>query len=188
MSARRHHIRRLVVLFSLAALFAGTSVVPASAGGTIQSGFQMLKNGASAKCMDNPGSSQSWGVQMVQWTCGNPLPANQTWNLFYPNTGFGTWMIQNKASGLCLDVWQANYQNGTKIVQWPCDGSDVAEQFIPQYGGTPCRYNPSGSFYTFRVWAKTSMVIEINGQTGADGTKLDIWQYWGAVHQSWYNC
>jgi hypothetical protein len=32
------------------------------------------------------------------------------------------------------------------------------------------------------------MVVEINGQTGANGTKLDIWQDWGGFNQSWYNC
>lgn len=187
MSGHRHRIGVLIMAFTLATVFAGMAIVPAFAG-TIQSGYQVLKNVDSAKCMDDPGASQSWGVQMQQWQCGSPLPANQTWNFFYPNTGLGTWMIQNKASGLCLDVWQANYTNGAKVVQWPCDGSDNAEQFWPEYSGTPCSWAPNSVFYKIRPMGKSSMVVELNGQGSANGMKIDIWQYWGGYNQIWYNC
>ena len=187
MSGHRHRIGVLIMAFTLATVFAGMAIVPASAG-TIQSGFQVLKNVDSAKCMDDPGASQSWGVQMQQWQCGSPLPANQTWNFIYPNTGYGTWMIQNKASLLCLDVWQANYTNGAKVVQWPCDGGDPAEQFLPAYSGTPCSWAPNSVYYTIYVWAKRGMVVELYGQGSANGMKIDIWQYWGGYNQIWYNC
>lgn len=183
MFAIRRRLRTLTLVLSLAAVFAAISVVPASAG-TTQSGYQILKNVDSAKCMDDPYGSRSAGVQMIQWTCNQQ--ANQTWNFIFVD-GY-RWMIQNQWSGLCLDVWQARYQNGTKVVQWPCDGGDYAESFVIQASGTPCSWAPNSSYYHIYPYAKTSMVVELYGQGSANGMKIDIWQYWGGFNQAWYNC
>ena len=123
---------------------------------------------------------------MQQWTCGSPQQDNQIWNLNYVGGSGGTsWLIQNKYSGMCLDVYQAKYQNGTPIVQWPCDGSDLAQQFVPISSGNPCT---GGTFYDFKAYAASAYTIEVYGQSNTNGAKVDLWSDWGGLYQTWYNC
>ena len=77
------------------------------------------------RCVDANGTAP--GAKVTIWQCNGG--ANQQWT-FNSN---GT--VTNGASGLCLDVFNANTANGSLIDVWTCNGGD--NQRFSQSGGTP---------------------------------------------------
>jgi hypothetical protein len=71
---------------------------------------------------DDANNSGSAGTQMIQWPANGGY--NQNW-VFVPSTGAnaGYDEIQNRQSGLCLDVSGASTAQDAPVIQWTCTGN-----------------------------------------------------------------
>jgi len=168
--------RKLSLFLPIAAILLVSLATPASAGTSIQS----LRNLNSWKCMDNQGSTTA-GAQIAQWDCVGS--SEQLWNIIPSQP---VWIIQNQYSGQCLDVYQGRYQNGTKVVQWPCNTGDSAQRFNVVLRGTS---SCNADIYLITPWAANfKYVVEVSGQSKNNGAPIDLWADWGGGNQRWTPC
>jgi Ricin-type beta-trefoil lectin domain-like len=159
----------LGILLGLYALTPGTTF--ASGLGT-----QEIHNLHSGLCLTPP--NITGGSQIEQASCTDAQ--NRLWDVVagsavpldcedYSCIGL-FWMLKDEYSGLCLDVYQGKYANGTRVVQWPCNPSDEAEQFeLGTYCGTP----PAD--YWIEPYNDTAFRVEVYGASTASGGLVDIW-------------
>ena len=75
------------------------------------------------KCLEVNGFNQSDGVQLVLWGCVNGGQDNQLWK--GEGAGGEYFRFRIKHSDKCMDNWTSGMNNGNKIVQWPCNGTDA---------------------------------------------------------------
>jgi hypothetical protein len=82
---------------------------------------------------NNP--NQVWDVNGVSRAPFAPVQLWSSWN--GPNqqwqpisVGNGYYEFRSRNSGQCLDVPYASTNNGVQLVQYPCNGSDIAERFL----------------------------------------------------------
>ncbi|MCH7484304.1 MAG: RICIN domain-containing protein, partial [Chloroflexi bacterium] len=87
-------------------------------------GYHEIRFRHSGKCLDVPGWSTSWGIQLQQYTCNGTTAQRFT----VACTGCAG-EIRNQNSGLCLDVEGAYTWSGAKIIQWGCH-SGANQQFL----------------------------------------------------------
>lgn len=83
-------------------------------------------NKKSGKCVDLYNGELANGTAIIQWTCHNG--SNQKWELVEvlndPNTPEDdTFLLKNRKSGKCLEVWGGSTQRGAIMAQWDCHGS-----------------------------------------------------------------
>jgi beta-galactosidase len=64
--------------------------------------------------LDNPGSSQTQGTQLIQYAPNGG--ANQQWRVSDSGT------ITNVSSGMLVDVEGASDADGARIIQWSANG------------------------------------------------------------------
>jgi len=76
-------------------------------------------NQGSGLCVDDPNSSTTTGVQLIQYTC-NP-GSNQNWT-FTPVSGTTNAYTITSFAGLCVDVSGRSTANNAQIIQWTCNG------------------------------------------------------------------
>ena len=81
-----------------------------------------LTNLITGMVADDDNNSGSPGTQMIQWPANDGY--NQNW-VFVPSTGAnaGYDEIENRQSGLCLDVSGASTANDAPVIQWTCTGN-----------------------------------------------------------------
>lgn len=85
----------------------------------------------------------------------------------------------DKGSGNCIDLYQGNSSSGTKIIEWPYNSGDRAEQWILESVGTVdgytctpfdnCTYdrnNSGDTIYKIRYAHNTSMCLQNDGNHG----------------------
>lgn len=172
--------RRLVVGLVLASVLALLLQTSALAVGPAPSN---LRNYQNALCVDDTNWSTSQGTQMQQWPCtGN---SNQVWTeIIYSCPWGGQYggncaLLQNRYSGLCLDVKGRSKANFTPAIQWGCSPVDIAQVFkvmpAPGTAGPP-------------NWVLVSDVgtcLDDPGQSTNSGTKLEFYQCNQTVAQIW---
>ncbi|MBR7835717.1 RICIN domain-containing protein [Actinospica durhamensis] len=91
------------------------TAAPASAASTFTS---TAVNRGSGDCMDDPNSSTSTGVQLIQYSCSSG--SNQNWT-FTPVSGTSATYTITTFAGLCVDVSGRSTADNTKIIQWTCN-------------------------------------------------------------------
>ena len=81
----------------------------------------------------------------------------------------GTYYVQNKHSGLYLDVADGSAENGANIRQWDYNGSE-AQKF---------RFVSTGDGYYYILTGASGYTgcIDVNEGSAADGTNIQQWQY-----------
>jgi len=81
-------------------------------------GYYHIKNIPDNKCVQAPDTV--WGEQLWIHDCN--VGDNTVWwsEVWYNSPG--AWAFVNKYNGLCMDLYQGNSTNGTKIIQWGCNG------------------------------------------------------------------
>jgi Ricin-type beta-trefoil lectin domain/Ricin-type beta-trefoil lectin domain-like len=84
--------------------------------------FQIVARN-SDKCVDVRNDNQVAGEQLQQWACANPIPSVQVWKRFGSENGSNGWGFEIQHSHQCMDDWESGWGNGTKIDQWPCNGT-----------------------------------------------------------------
>jgi hypothetical protein len=73
--------------------------------------------------------------------------------------------------GGCLDITGANFNNGTKIEWWPCNGG-ANQQWLAQNGAL---VNPA-----------SGKCLDDPGSNTANGTQLDLGTCNGGSNQQWH--
>jgi sugar lactone lactonase YvrE len=83
----------------------------------------------SGKCVDVQNASQEVGATIQQWDC-NGTGAQSWWiGPAYPEPGLSEYVnVVNQNSGQCMDVSGGSTANGAPIHQWPCLGTNQANQ------------------------------------------------------------
>jgi len=94
-------------------------------------GYEMLVNGNSGKCLDVPGGGTTSGATLQQYDCNNG--PNQAWSMsFYPPTGIR--FSPASAPSLCLSI----DPNG-HAAQATCLGADV-QRWYQFWNPSPSRH------------------------------------------------
>ncbi|MFF5230958.1 PQQ-dependent sugar dehydrogenase [Dactylosporangium sp. NPDC000521] len=84
----------------------------------------------------------------------------------------------NVNSGKCLGMPAGNMTNGTKAVQWTCDGSSDQSWSIP--GGVN-----DGIYYQVKNRVNPTKCLGVPGGSMVEGTQLVIWDCDGSDDQFW---
>lgn len=82
----------------------------------------LLRNEVSGECLDGYPGPQNNVVHPYMWAC-NPYNPYQTWNWAGPCKK--SFLYQNLATGLCLEVGQL----GQQVSQKPCDSANLNQCF-----------------------------------------------------------
>jgi hypothetical protein len=110
-------LRRLVVaVVLLTGIAVAGGAHPAAAQPTTFT--STVVNTGSSLCMDDPNSSTTAGVQLIQYTCHGA--SNQNWT-FTPVSGSSAYTITSFA-GLCVDISGRSTANGAQVIQYTCNG------------------------------------------------------------------
>jgi hypothetical protein len=126
----------------------------------------------SGMALDDPGSSQSAGLQMQQWTVNNG--ANQKWSL--TNLGNNTVRLVNQASGLTLGVRNASTSNGAAVEQNIWNGG-THQQWVVTSTSTL-------GFFTLKN-VRSGQLLDVVGASPNTGALIDQWPSNGGNNQKW---
>jgi hypothetical protein len=101
---------------------------------------------------------------------GNPEPlaANQTWEVLPNPAGPDHFIIQNPATGHCIDIDGNSTKRGASLDAWPAKNSDNQNQL---WDALP---DPFGSGYFFIQNPQTGYVIEIENGSSKAGASLVV--------------
>jgi len=181
----RIHSRRLARIAISATTIAGLII---GAGALAQtpamaaSGWGVIGNYHSGKCLDDTNGSTASGTQLQQWSC--LYNQNQEWRTlnFVDLSGTFYNQIQNEKSGKCLDLAGGSSANGAHIIQYTCNKADDAQLwYIVALGG--------GWDVFINHASGTCMTVSADSQS--DGAKIQGWScatsetdhaYWWEPH------
>jgi hypothetical protein len=116
------------------------------------------------------------------------LAANQTWEVLPDPARSSHFIIQNPASGNCIDIQGNSIDRGASLDAYPAKTKDNQNQlwdFLP---------DPFGSGYFFIQNPRTGYVIEIENGSSKSGASLVVnprrlfdnnFQLWAGVEQDW---
>lgn len=124
------------------------------------------------------GASMANGAVVDQWVDngGN----NQIWT--FSNAGNGFYYIKNVNSGLVLDVANASTSEGALIDQWQSTGN-LNQLWVPQFVNYA---DGTGSYNLYSANAPINLnLLEVPGNSTAQGTQLDQWAPNGGANQQW---
>ncbi len=119
-----HLAATLVILTSTLTFFGNSAVIGPVSAATQPTGYLTGLIPASSgrvgtsMCLEMPGSSTSWGTQLIQWGCNGTI--NQSWSVEPSGSGWGGYRIRSNYNNLCVDIRDYSYANGAAIQQWPC--------------------------------------------------------------------
>jgi hypothetical protein len=122
----------------------------------------VVRGTGSNRCLDVPGGSSTWGVQLQIWDCNGG--SNQSWQL----TPSKTLVVYGS---LCLDVAGASTSTGAKVETWDCDGGPNQQWNL----------NSNGTITS----VQTGLCLDVSGAGTANGTLVDMWTCNGAGNQQW---
>ena len=107
----------------LAGLFGVTVAArPASAQPVAFTGTAV--NTGDSLCVDDPNSSTTAGVQLIQYTCHGST--NQSWT-FTPVSGSASAYTITSSAGLCADVSGRSTADNAQVIQWTCNNQTNQE-------------------------------------------------------------
>lgn len=89
----------------------------------------------------------------------------------------GVYYIQNKYSGLYLDVANGSTENGANIQQWSYNGCDAQKFKFVSTG--------DGYYYILTGASGYSKCVDIDSGSSADGANVMQWEYWGGEMQKY---
>ena len=115
-------------------------------------------NTGSSLCVDDPNSSTTAGVQLIQYTCHGA--SNQNWT-FTPVSGSSAYTITSFA-GLCVDISGRSTASGAQVIQYTCNGQTNQEFNLQVISGTDVNL----------VSVNSGMCIVPTGDTTANDTVL----------------
>jgi len=85
----------------------------------------------------------------------------------------GTWMLQNRNSGLMMDVANGNPANGTQILQWNSTGAANQQFTFTDLG--------DGLYKIINV--QTNKTVDVSGVSKDNFANVTIWDYVGGKNQ-----
>ena len=139
---------------------------------TFPTGWIMLANQNSGKCIDNANWGTSNGSVLQQWDCGN-APANQQWQFQATDSGYYK-VVSRHAPGLAWDVANWGTSNGSKLQLWSYGGGNN-QQWQPISLG--------GGNYKF-VARNSGKCLDVPGAATWNGAQLQIWDCNGTGAQA----
>lgn len=89
----------------------------------------------------------------------------------------GIYYIQNKFSGLYLDVENGSTSNGANIRQWSYNGSDAQKFKFVSLG--------DGYYYILTGATGYKSCVDVESGSADDGTNILQWEYWGGEMQKY---
>jgi hypothetical protein len=122
----------------------------------------VVRGVGSNRCLDVPGASTTWGVQLNIYDCNGG--SNQSW-LLTPSKALVVY------GSLCLDVTGASTATGAKVETWDCQA------------GTNQQWNLNSNGTITSV--QTGLCLDVVGAGTANGTLVDMWTCNGGTNQQW---
>ncbi len=89
----------------------------------------------------------------------------------------GVYYIQNKYSGLYLDVADGSSGNGANIRQWSYNGSNAQKFKFVSLG--------DGYYYILTGASSYKSCVDVESGSANDGTNILQWEYWGGEMQKY---
>ncbi|MBE5876453.1 MAG: glycoside hydrolase [Lachnospiraceae bacterium] len=89
----------------------------------------------------------------------------------------GIYYVQNKFSGLYLDIEDGSSENGANIRQWDYNGSDAQKFKFVSTGG--------GYYYILTGASGYSKCVDVDSGSSDDGANIMQWEYWGGNMQKY---
>jgi poly(hydroxyalkanoate) depolymerase family esterase len=117
------------------------------------------------KCLDDPNSSTTPGVQQQIYSCTGA--ANQTWT----HTSAKELTVTVGGSRLCLDAYGQGTANGTKAIIWSCNGQANQQWNV----------NANGTITD----VQSGLCLDVSGAGTANGTPVQLWSCNGGSNQQW---
>jgi hypothetical protein len=122
--------------------------------------------------IDITGKSTDSGAQAIIWD--STIGANQRFVL--EPSGDGYYFIKSVNSGLYLDIYGGNIADGANVIQWSKKPTNNANQ---QWAISAV----AGGNYTISSRLDPNYVLDVNGASPSNGTRLIIWQSNGGSNQ-----
>ena len=121
----------------------------------------VLRGVGSNRCLDDPNSSTTNGVQVAIWDCNGG--GNQQWTY--------TSAKQLQVLGKCLDAYNNQTSPGTKVVLWDCNGQTNQQWNL----------NADGTI----TGVQSAICLDVTGAATANGTPVELWTCNGGSNQKW---
>ena len=120
--------------------------------------------------------AQAYSTDLRNWSALGTQGYDNT-SLYASENVEGVYYIQNKYSGLYLDVVNGSSDNGTNIQQWSYNGSDAQKFKFVSLG--------DGYYYILTGASSYKSCVDIDSGSSSDGTNVLQWEYWGGTMQKY---
>jgi Ricin-type beta-trefoil lectin domain len=166
-----------------ALLQAGAGLLAASAlaGSTVAQPFTVsISNRGTGKCLTVPNASPAPHTPIIQWICDAANVRGQRW-FVQRRLPADVWLgVQNDDTSLCMTV--TDFHNGDTVVQLPCDGHSVWQQWKPITLTGNSEVRP----WTIRLQSNVPLVtsagqvvticLDLENGDIRDGVPLQVWK------------
>ena len=132
----------------------------------------------------NTGSYYIYGSHLAQAKSSDLRNWSTVGTQGYGNTSIyvsenveGIYYIQNKYSGMYLDVANGSADNGANIQQWSYNGCDAQKFKFVSTG--------DGYYYILTGASGYTKCVDIDSGSSADGANVMQWEYWGGEMQKY---
>lgn len=120
--------------------------------------------------------AQASSTDLRNWSAaGTQGYSNKT--LYASENVEGIYYIQNKFSGLYLDIENGSSANGANIRQWDYNGSDAQKFKFVSLG--------DGYYYILTGASGYKSCVDVDSGSAKDGTNILQWEYWGGEMQKY---
>jgi hypothetical protein len=117
------------------------------------------------RCLDDPNSSATLGVQQQVWDCDGQ--ANQAWT----QTSSGGLSVSVGGAMLCLDANAQGTSPGTRAILWSCNGQSNQQWNV----------NGNGTI----TGVQSGLCLDVSGASTMDGALVQLWTCNGGSNQQW---
>lgn len=174
-----------LVLVATGVQFGGSNdAIGAASSSTTSSTTRVSVHDPSVFYDSSTGSYYIYGSHMAQAKSSDLRNWSTVGTQGYTNTSLyvsenveGIYYIQNKFSGLYLDVANGSADNGANIQQWSYNGCDAQKFKFVSTG--------DGYYYILTGASGYSKCVDIDSGSSADGTNVIQWEYWGGSMQKY---
>lgn len=120
--------------------------------------------------------AQASSTDLRNWSAeGTQGYGNKT--LYASENVEGIYYIQNKFSGLYLDIENGSSVNGANVRQWEYNGSDAQKFKFVSLG--------DGYYYILTGASGYKSCVDVDSGSAKDGTNILQWEYWGGEMQKY---
>ncbi|MDO4803930.1 MAG: RICIN domain-containing protein [Lachnospiraceae bacterium] len=162
-----------IVLFASCLMPAGAVFVSAATVSTLATGDYYIYSGVgSDKVLDVSGSSKTNGANVII----NKYAKSASQVFHVTNLGNGTITIQNKNSGLMLDVYAASTASGTNVWQYASNNSNAQKWSLM----TTSR----SGYYAIKTLLANN-VLDVYGASNVAGSNVWVYQSNNTAAQQW---